>query len=155
MRKKYSDNIIYSWAYGDVAGLNLDSGIIHFKTDNLNTDFNNAVVKAELNYNNRLLIAYFSIAIRLNNSYEFIEGAKTITYDITGKRPVFYKSPYKMYRHELNGTIIEISDIHWNLISSNNKYSSIVFDNDKNILNPTNVYRDDYPYYAIQGSKED
>jgi hypothetical protein len=37
------------------------------------------------------IAAYLPIATRYHSAHNYIEGCRTITYDITGKKPIYYK----------------------------------------------------------------
>jgi hypothetical protein len=55
--------------------------------------------------------SYLPIATRFNKNYDYIESCKTITYDITGKKPVYYK-----YATVIHNIMDNDNDVTWELI---------------------------------------
>lgn len=99
--------INYTWLYNSAAviGSKINSESYYRITeltyepntgDGLNA-LGKSILQAELELSNNIILkAYCPIASRDNSMYEDIEGASTVTYDITGKKPIYYKSKYNL-----------------------------------------------------------
>lgn len=60
------------------------------------------------------IASYLPIATRYSGAHSYIEGCRTITYDITGKKPIYYK-----FQTKLNTSAI-YTNINWKLYYYNN-----------------------------------
>lgn len=137
--------ITYSWYYKDNNCLNLynnnqiqlfdpdDSTLLQKATKN--------IISAEITYKNTTLIAYLPIAIR-DGRITRIDGASTVTYEITGKKPQYYKAPYKLYSPSYSGRC------YWHAMAEDsNKQGYPAFADD--CLQPASIYEKDLGAYTV------
>lgn len=87
-----------------------------------NTDFNNnyfCVIQANIKINGRDFTAYKSIALRYSDDYTAINGTTIITYDITGKKPLYNKLNFKI--SSLTKNIVNNSLLQWEVKKINDQ----------------------------------
>ena len=73
------------------------------------------------------LKGYITIPVSFNPLCACIDGCSIITYDITGKKPIYEKTPYRLYQYSDSLDLQIIDDIEWNLIDESGllKFNSI------------------------------
>ena len=90
------------------------------------------------------ITSYLPIATRYSGAHSFIEGCRTITYDITGKKPVYYK-----FQTRLNSSISYLeSEEQWELyyynsdgdITKTKEVSFLPILDESNIIIPPSIY---------------
>lgn len=144
--KMIKDNFIFTWY--DTASTNSIKNKISLTNDgilNLNTNLtyndgisSKLIVQMTGNYQGSSLTGYLAIPVTFSNSYVCADGCSIITYDITGKKPIYEKTPYKLYkRNESKNLIPEADDnLKWDLLPPTEDL--LKFEN--NILTPPTVY---------------
>ena len=133
------ENIIYTYNY-DLCS----QGVLKDNNNNSNSFTVNAlniaeeeeekyyfVVKVLIQIGERTFKAYKPIAIRSSEDYTAINGSTVITYDITGKKPLYNKLTFQMSNKEG----IQ-SDVTWRIQNSAN------FKFEANELIPPSIYND-------------
>jgi hypothetical protein len=75
------------------------------------------VVKVKGTYNNNNLEGYISIPTTFNPEYVCADGCSIITYDITGKKPVYEKTNYQIFKYttEMDGFETVSENLNWSL----------------------------------------
>ena len=73
------------------------------------------------------LKGYITIPVSFNPLCACIDGCSIITYDITGKKPIYEKTPYRLYQYSDSLDLQVIDDVEWNLIDESGllKFNSI------------------------------
>lgn len=88
------------------------------------------------------ITSYLPIATRYSSAHSYIEGCRTITYDITGKKPIYYK-----FQTKLNTSAI-YTNIDWKLyyyddngnMAETNTVSFLPILDDNNVIIPPSIY---------------
>ena len=88
------------------------------------------------------ITSYLPIATRYSSVHSYIEGCRTITYDITGKKPIYYK-----FQTKLNTSAI-YTNIDWKLyyydnnghLAETNTVSFLPILDDNNVIIPPSIY---------------
>lgn len=86
------------------------------------------------------LKGYITIPVSFNSLCACIDGCSIITYDITGKKPIYEKTPYKLYQYSDSLDLQLIENVTWDLKDGSGllKFDSINPDSDSNGPNSKN-----------------
>ena len=108
-------------------------------SDNLLDYFSN-VIEASVIIADKEYKSYLPIAVSNNEAYQAISGSTVITYDITGKKPFYTKTPFKI---QATGTVANINWYIYPLENTDNfiwqpKLSSL---NEEKELIPPTIYK--------------
>lgn len=127
-------NISFTW-YNSVLNNNskikLDNktGVITLLQDLVAEDgiASKLIVQMTGTYQGIELKGYITIPVSFNPLCACIDGCSIITYDITGKKPIYEKTPYRLYQYSDSLDLQVIDDIEWNLIDESGllKFNSI------------------------------
>lgn len=99
------------------------------------------IVKAKINNQNNSYNLISFLVLSFGEPSHYISGCKTITYDITGKKPNYYKQQYELYSS--SGLVRGIT---WSLLNTNPVLSL----QDNRIIPPT-LYAEDYAPHTVIG----
>lgn len=113
-------------------------GILNLKqpltsTDNISSKL---IIKMTGMYQGSSLTGYLAIPVSFDNQYVCADGCSIITYDITGKKPIYEKTPYKLYSQNSSGDLIAESGLVWELLPLTEKLLKL----ENNIIWPPTVY---------------
>ncbi len=135
--------LIYNGPNG-LLNFNLEdsNAILKISSFEASTRFDNSyfcIIQANIKINGRDFTAYKSIALRKNDDYTAINGTTIITYDITGKKPLYNKLKFKISRltQQVTDSLIwSVKDINGSLSKEN--IDPII--NNQNELIPPSIY---------------
>lgn len=135
--------INYSWFYGNNECLDFDAikGFSFKENWNFETATKN-ILQAEIEYAGTTLTTYLPIPIR-DSLVSQMDGASTVTYEITGKKPQYYKAPFVLSTSS--------STIYWGEHKQDNKNGYPVLKDQ--CLMPASIYQNDLGTYTIYASK--
>lgn len=131
----------YLWYYEDKTDVlpKIESNSINFSGLTDANILNNAkyfIIEASCIYKGVELKSYLIIPTTTNaKNYAYISGCSTITYDITGKKPVYSNNEYKLY----NSEDAEVDNIKWSLEAINNM-NLLKFSEIDRIITPSSIY---------------
>lgn len=127
-------NISFTWynsALNNNSKIKLDNktGVITLLQDLVAEDgiASKLIVQMTGTYQGIELKGYITIPVSFNPLCACIDGCSIITYDITGKKPIYEKTPYRLYQYSDSLDLQVIDDIEWNLIDESGllKFNSI------------------------------
>lgn len=114
--------LTYEWYYNSLNSdkISLVDNIIKIHEALTESDINilsKLVVKVKGTYNNNNLEGYISIPTTFNPEYVCADGCSIITYDITGKKPVYEKTNYQIFKYtaEMDGFETVSENLNWSL----------------------------------------
>lgn len=145
-----NEEITYEWYYGKYSNscLILSGNQVWFENDWTLEKATKNIISAHITYKNTDLTAYLPIAVR-DSTVSRINGASTVTYEITGKKPQYYKAPYKIYSTSYSGFC------YWYAVAGDDsKKGYPVFVDD--CLQPASIYEKNlgtYTVYAVKKQK--
>lgn len=140
--------LTYEWYYNSLNSnkISLEDNIIKIHEKLTESDINllsKLVIKVKGTYNNNNLEGYISIPTTFNPEYVCADGCSIVTYDITGKKPVYEKTNYQIFKYTtgMNGfEVVSNGNLTWSL--QNNIQNKIreqwKFEN--NIIIPPTVF---------------
>ena len=136
--------LTYSWYYGSLNSnkISLENNVIKIHERLTESDaelLSKLVIKVKGSYNNNNLEGYISIPTTFNPEYVCADGCSIVTYDITGKKPVYEKTNYQIFKYTagMNGfEAVSNVNLRWSL--QNNRQSQWKFEN--NIIIPPTVF---------------
>lgn len=98
------------------------------------------IVQMSGTYQGIELKGYITIPVSFNSLCACIDGCSIITYDITGKKPIYEKTPYKLYQYSDSLDLQLIENVTWDLKDGSGllKFDSINPDSDSNGPNSKN-----------------
>lgn len=118
----------------------IESNTINFSGLSKTDILNNAkyfIIEATCIYKGVELKGYLIIPTTTNvENYAYISGCSTITYDITGKKPVYSNNEYKLY----DSKDAEVDNIKWSLEAINNDMNLLKFNTVDRIITPSSIY---------------
>lgn len=127
-------NISFTWynsTLNNNSKIKLDNktGVITLLQDLIAEDgiASKLIVQMTGTYQGIELKGYITIPVSFNPLCACIDGCSIITYDITGKKPIYEKTPYRLYQYSDSLDLQIIDDIEWNLIDESGllKFNSI------------------------------
>lgn len=127
-------NISFTWynsTLNNNSKIKLDNktGVITLLQDLIAEDgiASKLIVQMTGTYQGIELKGYITIPVSFNSLCACTDGCSIITYDITGKKPIYEKTPYRLYRYSDSLDLQIIDDIEWNLIDESGllKFNSI------------------------------
>lgn len=138
-------NLSYKWYYNSLNNETkvklTDKGEITFK-ENLNSNdttlMSKLVIVAEGTYNMNTIRSYITLPCSFNDKYVCADGCSIVTYDITGKKPVYEKTPYKLYKLNNKNSLEVIPNVKWTLEGDGAKFWN--FNKDNNMVIPPTIY---------------
>ena len=152
------DNVklTYSWYYNSLGTnkITLNDNIITIneKLDSSDIDLLSKLnIKVQGIYNNNNLEGYLSIPTTFNSEYICANGCSIVTYDITGKKPVYEKTNYQIFKSVKQNGLESVSNdnLTWSL--GNNIGNRWKLEN--NIIIPPTVFsfsNDNSTYLYVQ-----
>lgn len=132
----------------------------NFVTSKVNNSFTTSAININNNYyfvikisfsiGSRNLEAYKPIAIRLSDEYTAINGSTVITYDITGKKPLYNKLQF-----QISDKNAIVTDVKWSIIPNPDRTKGEpVFDGEE--LIPPSIYQPtDKQFTLVCNTKDD
>lgn len=115
-------NISFTWynsALNNNSKIQLDNqeGIITLLQDLVAEDdiASKLIVQMTGTYLGIELKGYITIPVSFNSLCACIDGCSIITYDITGKKPIYEKTPYKLYQYSDSSDLQLIENVVWDL----------------------------------------
>ena len=137
-------NIVYDYISNNNTNFIITNDILTVNNLTMNNNYY-FIIKAKVTIGTRTFEAYKPIAIRSDTKYTAINGSTIITYDITGKKPLYNKLTFQIS----NNFEIE-SNVTWEVINNNN------FKFTNNELIPPSVYvpNNDYPILICKKENE-
>lgn len=152
---KRLDNISFTWYNSTLNNnskiqLDNETGIITLLQDLVAEDgiASKLIVQMTGTYQGIELKGYITIPVSFNSLCACIDGCSIITYDITGKKPIYEKTPYKLYQYSDSSDLQLIENVVWDLKDGSGllKFDSINLDSDPNsknkikIITPPTIY---------------
>lgn len=115
--------LTYSWYYNSLGTnkITLDNNnIITIKEELDSSDIDllsKLIIKVQGIYNNNNLEGYLSIPTTFNSEYVCANGCSIVTYDITGKKPVYEKTNYQIFKSVKQNGLESVSNdnLTWSL----------------------------------------
>lgn len=115
--------LTYSWYYNSLGTnkITLDNNnIITIKEELDSSDIDllsKLIIKVQGIYNNNNLEGYLSIPTTFNSEYVCVNGCSIVTYDITGKKPVYEKTNYQIFKSVKQNGLESVSNdnLTWSL----------------------------------------
>ncbi len=95
------------------------------------------IVQMSGTYQGIELKGYIAIPVSFNSLCACIDGCSIITYDITGKKPIYEKTPYKLYQYSDLSDLQIINGVNWKL---NDESKLLKFDSNSQIITPPTIY---------------
>ena len=136
--------LTYEWYYNSLNSdkISLKDNIIKIHERLTESDvilLSKLIIKVKGTYNNNNLEGYISIPTTFNPEYVCADGCSIVTYDITGKKPVYEKTNYQIFKYTtgMNGfEAVPNANLKWSL--QNNIQGQWKFEN--NIIIPPTVF---------------
>lgn len=105
------------------------------------------IVQLSCEYNGIPLKSYLAIPVSFNRKYVCADGCSIITYDITGKKPIYEKTPYQLYEADSMNNLIAVNNhVTWDLVQFNSK--NLLELKGKSIIPPTVYSKDSNSAYV-------
>lgn len=137
------EDITYSWFYGtnECLDFDIEEGFSFKDGWSFQTATKN-ILQAEIEYAGTTLTTYLPIPIR-DIKVSQMDGASTVTYEITGKKPQYYKAPFVLST--------SASVVYWGEYKQDNKNGYPVLKDQ--CLMPASIYQNDLGTYTIYATK--
>lgn len=137
----------YSWLYGVNNCLTVDDEMYFSFLEGytLESATKNILV-GEIEYQGTQLRTYLPIPIR-DETVSRMDGASTVTYEITGKKPQYYKAQYK-----LSGFFT--SSVYWYSLKDDDKIGYPELDSASLCLMPSSIYQNNLGAYTVYATKK-
>lgn len=153
--------LTYSWYYNSLGTnkITLDNNnIITIKEELDSSDIDllsKLIIKVQGIYNNNNLEGYLSIPTTFNSEYVCVNGCSIVTYDITGKKPVYEKTNYQIFKSVKQNGLESVSNdnLTWSL--GNNIGNRWKLEN--NIIIPPTVFsfsNDNFTHLYVQAQDD-